>query len=89
MNNPFIFYNKTLRYEPLKYNLVDKYDYSPEQVLKDLWVCILHSHIIAHVPTNAVKDILTQPDPKGRRGKWIIVLHEYDLDIKPMKLIKG
>ena len=48
----------------------------------------MHSHIIAHVPTSAVKDILTQPDPEGRRGKWIAFLHEYDLEIKPTKMIK-
>jgi hypothetical protein len=36
-----------------------------------------------------VKDILTQPDPEGKRGKWIAVLLEYDLEIKPTKLIKG
>ena len=50
---------------------------------------ILHSHIISHVPTSDVKDILTQLDPKGRRGKWIAFLLEYDLKIKPTKLIKG
>jgi hypothetical protein len=36
-----------------------------------------------------VKDILTQPDPEGKRGKWITMLLEYDLEIKPTKLIKG
>jgi hypothetical protein len=36
-----------------------------------------------------VKDILTQLDPEGKRGKWIVVLLEYDLEIKPTKLIKG
>ena len=50
---------------------------------------ILHSHIIAHVSTSAEKDILTQPDPQGQRGKWIAVMLEYDLEIKPIKLIKG
>ena len=50
---------------------------------------ILHSHIISHLPTSVVKYILTQPDPKGRRGKWIAVLLEYDLEIKPTKMIKG
>ena len=50
---------------------------------------ILHSHIISHVPTSVVKDILTQLDPEGRRGKWIAVLLEYDLEIRPTKLIKG
>jgi hypothetical protein len=33
--------------------------------------------------------ILTQPDPEGRRGKWIVTMLEYDLEINPMKLIKG
>jgi hypothetical protein len=41
------------------------------------------------VPINSVKDILTQPDPKGRRGKWIMAMLEYDLEINPMKMIKG
>jgi hypothetical protein len=41
------------------------------------------------VPTSAIKDILTQPDNEGRRGKWISKLQEYDLEIKPTKLVKG
>jgi len=36
-----------------------------------------------------VKDILTRDNPNGRRGKWIVVILEYDLEIKPTKLIKG
>ena len=50
---------------------------------------IFHSHVIAYVPNNSVKDILTHLDPEGRRGKWIAAMLEYDLDIKPTKLIKG
>ena len=57
--------------------------------LKDFRVYILHSHIIAHVPTSAVKGILTQLDPEGRREKWIETLLEYDIEIRPTKLIKG
>ena len=49
---------------------------------------ILHYHIIAYVPNIVVKDILSQ-DPDGKRGKWIAVILEYDLEIKPTKLIKG
>ena len=30
-----------------------------------------------------------QTDLKGRRGKWIAVMLEYDLEINPTKLIKG
>ena len=28
-------------------------------------------------------------DPDGKKGKWIVVIIEYDLEIKPTKLIKG
>ena len=35
-----------------------------------------------------VKEVLTQNDPEGCRGKWIAALLEYDLEIKPTKLIK-
>ena len=49
---------------------------------------ILHSHIIAYVPNIVVKYILSQ-DPDGKRGKWIVAILEYDLEIKPTKLIKG
>ena len=80
---PISFYNKKLRDAPLKYNILEKWAYARVHALKDFWVYILHSHIIAHVPTSAVKDILTQPNPNGRRGKWIVVLLEYDLDINP------
>ena len=41
------------------------------------------------VPLNVVKDILTQPNQKERRAKWISILLEYDLEIKPTKLVKG
>ena len=59
------------------------------QSLQDFRVYIIHSHIIAFVPNTVVKDILTQPDVDGRRGKWIARLLEYDLEIWPTKLVKG
>ena len=58
------------------------------KALKDFRVYILHSHIIAFVPHTVVKDILSQ-DPDGKRGKWIATILEYDLEIRPTKLIKG
>jgi len=38
---------------------------------------------------SSVKDILTQSDIEGKRGMWIAVLLEYDLEINPTNLIKG
>jgi hypothetical protein len=36
-----------------------------------------------------VKDILIQPDIDERRSKWIARILEFDLQIKPTKLVKG
>ena len=58
------------------------------KALKDFRDYILHSHVISFVPHTVVKDILNQ-DPDGKRGKWIAIILEYDLEIKPTKLIKG
>ena len=86
---PIAFYSKTLRDAPLKYNILEKQAFALTKALKDFRVQILHCHTIAYVPSIAIKDILTQLDPKGRRAKWIVVLLEYDLEIKHTKLIKG
>jgi len=45
--------------------------------------------VIAYALTSIVKEILVQPNSDGRRGKWLATIQEYDMDIKPNKLIKG
>ena len=72
----------------MKYNIMEKQAYALVKALKYFRVYILHSHTIAYVPNIVVKYILSQ-DPDGKRGKWIVVILEYDLEIKPTKLIKG
>ena len=60
---------------------MDKQAFALIKALKDFRVYILHSHIVAFVPSIVVKDILTRPDPKGIRAKWIAILLEYDIYI--------
>jgi hypothetical protein len=36
-----------------------------------------------------MKEILIQPDIDERRSKWIAKILEFDLEIKPTKLVKG
>jgi hypothetical protein len=36
-----------------------------------------------------VKEILIQPDIDGKRSKWIAKILEFDLEVKPTKLVKG
>ena len=68
---------------------MEKKAFSLVKAIKDFRVYILYSHIVAYVPNSVVNDILTQGGPDGKRGKWIATTLEYDIEIKPTKLIKG
>jgi hypothetical protein len=48
-----------------------------------------YNKIKSFVPYTIVKDVLLQQDCLGSRGKWVSQIHEYDLYIKPSKIIKG
>ena len=74
LEQPIAFFSKMLRDGELKYDIMEKQAYALVKALKYFRVYILHLHVIAHVPTAAVKGILTQPDPEGRRAKWIATL---------------
>ena len=63
--------------------------YALVKALKFFRIYFLHSKILAYVPTSAVKEILAQLDSEGKRGRWIAKVMEYDMDIKPTKLVKG
>jgi hypothetical protein len=53
---------------------MEKQAYALVKSLKEFRNYILHSDIIGYMPNNSVKDILTQPDPEGRIGKWIAAM---------------
>ena len=63
--------------------------YACMKALNEFRVYILHSHSTIFVPSATIKDILTQAEPNGRRAKWIATLLEYDIEIRPTKLVKG
>ena len=87
--NPIAFFSRTIRDAALRYNIIEKQALALIKALKDFRIYILHSHTITYVPNTAVKDVLMQTDPEGRRGKWVAAMLEYDLEIKPTKLTKG
>jgi hypothetical protein len=86
---PIAFFSKALRNVALNYNIMEKQAFALVKAIKDFRVYILHSHTIAYVLNAVVKDILTQDNPDGRGGKWIVFILEYDIEIKTTKLIKG
>ena len=80
---PIAFFSKALRDAELRYEIMEKKAYALVKALKAFRVYVLHSKIIAYVPSTSVKDILIQPDIDRRRGKWITKILEFDLEIKP------
>ena len=86
---PIAFYSKALRDSTLKYDIMEKQAHACVKALKEFRVYIMHSHSTIFVPSIVIKDILTQAEPDGRRAKWIATLLEYDIEIRPTKLVKG
>jgi len=86
---PITFFIKALRDTEIRYEIMEKQAYALVKYLKAFRVYVLHSKVTAYVPSASMKDILIQPDIYGRRGKWIAKILEFDLEIKPTKLIKG
>jgi hypothetical protein len=68
---------------------MDKQAYALVKALEAFIFYVLHSKVTVYVPSKSVKDILIQPNIDGRRGKWITNILEFDLEIKPTKLVKG
>jgi hypothetical protein len=83
------FFSKTLRDVEVKYGPIEKQAYDLIKSHKDFRIYILHAKFIAYVPSSSVRDVLIQPYIDGKRAKWISKLIEFDIDIKPTKLIKG
>jgi hypothetical protein len=68
---------------------MEKQAYALVKSLKAFRVYVLHHRIISYVPSASVKEILVQPDIDGKKSKWIAKILEFDLEIKPTKLVKG
>jgi hypothetical protein len=68
---PIAFFSKSLRDAELRYDILEKQVYAMVKALKAFRTYVLHSEIIAYVPTSSVKDILVQSDSDGKRGRWL------------------
>ena len=68
---------------------MEKQSYALVKYLKHFRTYIGYSKVVGYVPHSVVKAILSQQDCLGIRGKWVSKIQEYDLEIKPTKLIKA
>jgi hypothetical protein len=89
LEQPIAYFSRALRDAEVRYDTMEKQAYALVKALKAFRTYVLQSKIIAYVPSAVVKDILIQPNIDRRRSKWIAKILEFDLEIRPTKLIKG
>jgi hypothetical protein len=73
----------------LRYSKLEKQSLALVKVVAHFWMYILKSHVIAYVPSSLVKILLNQQLRKGKWDNWLVKIQEYDIEIKPLKEIKG
>jgi hypothetical protein len=88
LEQPISFFSIALRDADIKYDIMENQAYALVKSLKDFRIYVLHSKVTSFVPSTSVKDILIQPNIDGK-SKWISRILEFDLEIKPTKLVKG
>jgi len=89
VESPISFMSCPLKAHELKYSNMEKHAYAMVKEIKHFRFYILNSHTIVLVPDTTVKSILTQQEFGTKRGNWIAKIQEFDLDIKPTKLVRG
>jgi hypothetical protein len=81
--------SKTLHDYELKYSTIEKQAFSLVKAIAHFSTYILSTHVIAYVPHSPVKMLLNQQFREGRWENWLAKLQEYDIEIKPLKVVKG
>ena len=90
IESPISFMSIPLKKHELNYSPIEKHVFSLVKAVKYFRFYILHSHTIVFVPDPTVKSILTQQEVgSNKRGNWIARIQEYDLDLKPTKMVRG
>jgi hypothetical protein len=85
---PISFMSQNIRDVELNYMITEKQAYSLVQSLKQFISYVGYNKIITFVSYLAIKDVLAQQDCLGVRGEWVSNIQEYDMEIKPTKIIK-
>jgi hypothetical protein len=80
---------KTLHDYELRYSELEKQALSLVKAVAHFQTYILNSHVIAYVPSSPVKMLLNQQLREGKWANWLAKIQEYDIEIKPLKVVKG
>jgi len=86
---PIDFMSKSIRDSKLNYSITKKREYALVKSLKHFRIYVRYNKIKIYVTYVENKDVLSQQDCLGTRGKWVSKIQKYDLEIKPTNIIKG
>jgi hypothetical protein len=80
---------KTLHDYELRYSELEKQASALVKAMAHFCTYTLNSHVIACVPSSPMKMRLNQQLRKGKWANWLAKIQEYDIEIKPLKVVKG
>jgi hypothetical protein len=83
------FMSTNLQGTKLNYHAIDKHAYTIYKAVKHFRSYIPKNHTKVIVPHPTVRYLFTQQEMGERRGNWMAFVQEFDIDIKPSKIVKG
>eukprot|EP00253_Pinus_taeda_P013143 PITA_13143 len=86
---PISFFSSILQGAELNYSDVEKQAFAVFKAVKHYRPFLLKTHTKVIVPFSAVRQLLIQRELGEKRANWVTALQEYDLDIKPEKIVRG
>ncbi len=86
---PISFFSSNLQGAELNYSDVEKQDFAVFKAVKHYRPFLLKTHTKVIVPFPAVRQLLIPKELGEKRANWVTVLQEYDLEIRPAKIVRG
>eukprot|EP00253_Pinus_taeda_P011607 PITA_11607 len=86
---PISFYSSNLQGAELNYSEVEKQAFVVYKAVKHYRPFLLKAHTKVIVPFLVVRQLLIQRELGEKRANWVTALQEYDLEIKPAKIVRG
>eukprot|EP00253_Pinus_taeda_P009284 PITA_09284 len=83
------FFSSNLQGAELNYSDVEKQAFVVFKAVKHYRPFLLKTHTKVIVPFPAVRQLLIQKELGEKRANWVTALQEYDLEIRPEKIVRG
>eukprot|EP00253_Pinus_taeda_P026282 PITA_26282 len=88
LEGPISFYSSNLQGAELNYFEVEKQAFVVYKAVKHYRPFLLKAHTKVIVPFSSVRQLLIQKELGEKRENWVTALQEYDIEIKPAKIVK-